>query len=90
MKQSQQPDFFALLATVMGQVGCVVVLLVGLALGAGLLLDKFLQTNAIFTVIFMLGSVPIVLFLVIRISMAAAARTQHLMKTDKTEEDVEA
>lgn len=90
MKQNQQPDFFALLATVVGQVGCVVVLLVGLALGAGLLLDKFLQTKAIFTVILMLGSVPVALFVTMRISMAAAARAQQLMKADKTEEDIEA
>jgi F0F1-type ATP synthase assembly protein I len=90
VKQNQQPDFFALLATVVGQVGCVVILLVGLALGAGLLLDKFLQTKAIFTVILMLGSVPVALFVTMRISMAAAARAQQLMKADKTEEDIEA
>lgn len=90
MKQNKQPDVFALLATVVGQVGCVVILLVGLALGAGLLLDKFLQTKAIFTVILMVGSVPVALFVTMRISMAAAARAQQLMKADKTEEDIEA
>jgi len=61
----------------MGQVGCLVVFLIGVALGLGMLIDNILGTDGIFTVILMLGSVPVTLFLVIRVSMSAARRAQE-------------
>lgn len=90
MKQGPaQSNLAALLATVVGQVGCITVLIIGLALGAGLLLDKFLGTKAIFTVVLMLGSVPVSLYIIVRLSMNAAARAQSRAITTEAEEKTE-
>lgn len=80
----------SLLAGVMGQVGCVVVVLIGLALGAGLLLDRLLNTNAIFTVVLMIGSVPVALYVTMRIGLRAAARAQEIIDSNKSEEETKA
>lgn len=79
----------ALLASVVGQVGCLVVVLIGLALGAGMLLDRFLGTRAIFTVISMVGSVPVALYLTVRVSLTAVARIQQAIDDKKAEEETE-
>ena len=83
-----------MLAGVIGQVGCVVVIIIGLALGAGVLLDRFLETRAIFTVLFMVGSVPVALYLTVRISMTAVSRAQKNFEekenADQAEENTEA
>ena len=78
------------MAGVVGQVGCLVVIIIGLALGAGVLLDKFLGTRAIFTVLFMVGSVPVALYLTVRVSLTAAARTQQAFDANNAEEEIEA
>ena len=70
----------------MGQIGCLVVFLVGVSLGLGMLIDNFLGTSGIFTVLLMLGSVPVTLFLVIRVSLAAARRAQEQID-QKAKED---
>ena len=79
----------SMLAGVIGQVGCVNVILIGLALGAGILIDRLLNTQAIFTVLLMVGSVPVALYVTVRISLTAAARAQALMDVNKTEEKSE-
>ena len=91
MKPDQRPiNYATFMATVMSQVGCVVVLLIGLAMGAGLLLDRFLDTDRLFTVIFLLGSVPVTLYIIMRLSLNAAARAQQLIEANQTEEKTEA
>lgn len=80
----------ALMATIVGQVGCLVVIIIGLALGAGVLIDRFLGTRAIFTVILMVGSVPVALYITVRLSLTAVARTQQAFDTQKAEEETEA
>jgi F0F1-type ATP synthase assembly protein I len=85
----KQVNLAALMATVVGQVGCLVVIIIGLAMGAGVLLDKFLGTRAIFTVIFMVGSVPVALYLTVRMSLTAVARTQQAIDDKKAEEETD-
>lgn len=91
MKKSQQQiNTNALLASVVGQVGCLIVFIIFIALGVGMALDKFLGTTAIFTVLLMVGSVPVALYLTVRMSLTAVSRAQmKLEETDenKTEED---
>jgi F0F1-type ATP synthase assembly protein I len=67
----------SLLAGIVGQVGCITVIIVGLALGAGILLDRFLETKPVFTILFMVGSVPVTLYIIVRVSLLAAARAQE-------------
>lgn len=89
-KNQQQINTQALLASVVGQVGCLIVFMVFIALGVGMALDKFLGTTAIFTVLLMVGSVPVALYLTIRISLTAVYRAQIKLEQsneNKTEED---
>jgi magnesium-transporting ATPase (P-type) len=87
-KNQQQINTNALLASVVGQVGCLIVFIVFIALGAGLALDKFLGTKAIFTVLLMVGSVPVALYLTVRLSLTAVNRAQiKLQESEETEED---
>jgi F0F1-type ATP synthase assembly protein I len=76
----------AYMASVVGQVGCLTVLVIAAALGGGLLLDNFLETKPLFTIVFVIGSVPVTLFLIVRVTLSAASRAR-LGIEDKTEEE---
>ena len=62
------------LASVVSQVGCVTVAVVLGALVAGLGLDRFLETRPLFTILFLLGSIPVSLYLLVRIALSAVAQ----------------
>ena len=73
---SQDPNLrqTAILANTVGQIGCVTgivaLAIIGVAWGAGWFLDDFLgNERKIFTVIFMLGSFPVTLYAMVRISL---------------------
>ncbi len=73
---SQDPNLrqAAALTNTVGQVGCVTgivaLVIIGVAFGAGWFLDDFLgNERKIFTVIFMLGSFPVTLYAMVRISL---------------------
>ncbi len=73
---SQDPNLrqAAALTNTVGQIGCVTgivaLVIIGVAFGAGWLLDDFLgNERKIFTVIFMLGSFPVTLWAMIRLSL---------------------
>ena len=55
--------------------GLVALLVIGLAFGAGWFLDDLMgNERRIFTVVFMLGSFPITLYLMVKLSLWFAAR----------------
>ncbi len=90
MKQNQdQINTSALLASVVGQVGCLIVFIILMALGAGMLLDNLLGTTALFTILLMVGSVPVALYVTVRLSLTAVARAQTKLEesNDKNLED---
>ncbi|MBX3059114.1 MAG: hypothetical protein KF770_21810 [Anaerolineae bacterium] len=65
-----------------------IVFIVFIALGVGLALDKFLGTKALFTVLLMVGSVPVALYFTVRLSLTAVNRAQiKLQQSEQTEED---
>ncbi len=81
MSQDQNLRRTAQLTNMVGQVGCVTgivaLLIIGLAFGAGWLLDDVLgNERKIFTVIFLLGSFPVTLFAMVRISLWMVGRAQ--------------
>lgn len=53
------------------QVGCVTIFIVFLSLGIGLGLDSLLNTKPVFTLIFILGSAPLALYLTFKLAMRA-------------------
>lgn len=91
MTEDDQINQTALLAGVIGQVGCITVIIIALALGGGLLIDKFLGTSPVFTILFMIGSVPVTLYVTVRVGLMAAARARRIANKAKadTEEESE-
>lgn len=90
---SQDPNLrqAAALTNTVGQVGCVTafvaLIIIGIAFGAGWFLDGYLgNERKIFTVIFMLGSFPVTLYAMIRISlwmMGKANRTAEQINQEE-------
>jgi F0F1-type ATP synthase assembly protein I len=86
-KEQDQIQQTAMLAGVVGQIGCLTLILIGVALGAGILLDRILDTRPVFTILLLVGSVPVNLFLTVRVALAAVARAQRNIAKSKTAED---
>lgn len=75
-----------MLAGVIGQVGCLTIIIIGVALGAGIFLDRFLDTRPIFTILLLVGSVPVSLYIIVRVTLTAVARSQAVTAVEKSEE----
>ena len=91
MSHDQNLRRTAQLTNMVGQVGCVTgivaLLIIGLAFGAGWLLDDVLgNERKIFTVIFLLGSFPVTLFAMVRISLWMVGRAQANIERIEAEE----
>lgn len=90
---SQDPNLrqAAALTNTVGQVGCVTgivaLVIIGIAFGAGWLLDDFLgNERKIFTVIFMLGSFPVTLYAMVRISLWMVGKANRTVERINQEE----
>lgn len=79
---NESPPFAqaATLANTVGQIGCVTSLvslvIIAAAFFGGRFLDEWLGTGGVLTVLFMLGSFPITLFAIVRISILLMSRAQ--------------
>ena len=79
--------FNTILTTVVGQVGCLTpVILLG-ALFAGLWLDRQFETKPLFTILFIVGSAPISVFVLYRIVRTATAKLKTDNQVKHSEED---
>ena len=90
---SQDPNLrqAAALTNTVGQIGCVTgivaLAIIGIAFGAGWFLDDFLgNERKIFTVIFMLGSFPVTLYAMVRISLWMVGKANRTVERIKQEE----
>lgn len=77
------------LTSLVSQIGCVTLVIVFGALLAGLGLDKLLGTRPLFTVLLLVGSVPVSMFLVVRIALSAAAQLNQPPPTKTEDASVE-
>lgn len=75
------------LATAAGQVGFVTLIVIAVALIGGLALDNSLDTKPMFTVLFMIASVPVTVILMFRIVRAATSRIKPSEKTESNTEE---
>lgn len=75
-RQGAQHNLAMALTGLLGQVGCVTSIIILVALGAGLWIDRVLDSRPVFTLLLMLGSVPVTIYLMIRIVLAGTSRLQ--------------
>lgn len=74
-------------ASVLAQVGCLTLILIGIAIGGGLWLDAQFDTKPLITVILVLASVPVTFYLVIRLVLRGTTNLQRKsnLKTNQVE-----
>ncbi len=86
----QQAAFGAVLATTVAQVGCVTVLVIIGALALGLALDSALDTKPLFTLLLVLVSIPLSLYILVRVTLSSVQKltppVQKVAKVEPTEE----
>lgn len=88
MSQNKQPnEYAAAYAGLISQIGCSTslasIIIIAAAFGAGWFLDNTLGTNGIFTVLFLVGSFPVTMYVILRLALATAARAQRLTGSDQ-------
>lgn len=85
---SQKQDEFraAVIMTVVWVAGLTLVVIF-LALFAGLMLDKFLASKPLFTILFMVASIPLTIFLTLRVVRKASGRIQPTNGNKAPEEE---
>ncbi len=87
----QEFDQASKLTGLVGQIGCVTgfvsILIIGVAFAAGRFLDSTFETGGLFTILFLLGSFPITIYAIVRISLFAVNRAQN--KNNDTESTIE-
>jgi F0F1-type ATP synthase assembly protein I len=69
------------------QVGCVTILIVFLSLGIGLGLDSLLNTKPVFTLIFILSSAPVALYLTFKLAMRAVKNANPQSSSSAVEKE---
>ena len=92
MSPRKQPDnYAAAYASLISQIGCTTslasVIIIAVAFGVGWFLDNLLGTEGIFTVLFLVGSFPVTLYVILRIALSTAARAQTLLEPPAADED---
>ena len=80
-----QYAFNMTLAAVAGQVGCLTLVIIIVTLFGGLWLDTRLDTRPLFTIIFLVGSIPITIGLMFWIVRKATSKIRPSEKENKTE-----
>lgn len=73
-KNRQQYAYNLTLAAVAGQVGCFTLVIIFGALIAGLWLDRAFATKPLFTIILMVASMPVTIFIMFRVVHGATSR----------------
>jgi F0F1-type ATP synthase assembly protein I len=71
------------LASIAGQVGCLTLVIIFVALFAGLWLDRYLDTKPLFTIVLLIRSVPVTLFLMFRVVRAATSRIKPIQNSEE-------
>lgn len=66
-------------AGVLGQVGCLTLVIIAVAIFAGMWLDSQFDTKPIFVLVLVLGSIPLTLYLMFRVVLSVAPRIQRSM-----------
>lgn len=85
-KKGQDEFRTAVTMTVVWVAGLTLVVIFA-ALFAGILLDRFLDSKPLFTVVFIVGSIPLTIYLTFRVVKSATGRIQPSQKKENLEEE---
>jgi F0F1-type ATP synthase assembly protein I len=88
-KDRFQYAFNLTLTAVAGQVGCLTLVIIFVALFAGLWLDRYFETKPLFTILFMISSMPITLFIMVKVVQGATNRIKPVTKKNIANTSVE-
>jgi F0F1-type ATP synthase assembly protein I len=83
-KKPKEFAFNLALAVVVGQVGCLTLVIILAALFGGLWLDKYMDTRPIFTIILIAASVPVTLVMMFWVVKKATTKFQARSKKNET------
>ena len=96
MSQKSSSEQTVALANMVASIGCATTLaglvIVGAAFGLGLWLDDIFGTRPILTFVALAGSFPVTLYVIVRISLNAVARSNRLreqLEKEKSKQDEE-
>jgi len=88
MKPEHSPvPFYLTAAGAAGEVGCLLVLSAGASVVLGLLIDRLLGTRHLFLLLFLLGSIPLNLWVIYRYTLYKSRRLQASAKKEGTVSD---
>jgi len=84
---SRQRAYNLTLAGIAGQVGFLTLGIIFVALFGGLWLDKYMDSKPMFTIILLVGSIPVTVFLMFRVVKTATNKIQPIEKDETPEEE---
>ena len=92
-KSKRQNEYAAAYAGLISQIGCVTsiasIIIIAVAFFAGQFIDNYLGTRGIFTVLALVGSFPVTLYVIVRIALSSVARAQNLLERNEDEQEAE-
>jgi len=86
-KNNLQRAYNLTLAGIAGQVGFLTLGIIFVALFGGLWLDKYMDSKPMFTILLLIGSIPVTLFLMFRVVKTATNKIQSIEKDETPEEE---
>ncbi len=90
MKQSgnkQQGEFRAAVTMTVIWVAGLTLIIIFVALFAGILLDKFLNSKPLFTIVLTIASIPVTIYATYRVVKVASSRIRPAAKKENLEEE---
>jgi F0F1-type ATP synthase assembly protein I len=85
--RKQQDEFRAAVTMTVMWVAGLTLAIIFVALFAGILLDKFLNSKPLFTVILTITSIPLTIFATVLVVKAASSRIQPAEKNESSQEE---
>ncbi len=76
-------------ASVLAQVGCLTLFLIGIAIGSGLWLDTQFDTKPFITVALVLASVPLTFYIVLRLVMHGTSSLRRKSQVNSNQFNIE-
>jgi F0F1-type ATP synthase assembly protein I len=86
--RKQQDEFRAAVIMTVVWVAGLTLGIIFVALFAGILLDRFLNSKPLFTIILTIASIPLTIFATFRVVKSASSRIQPAAKKEISEEEV--